>query len=67
MLDPREAVSESESLCQAQSLVQWLPIFHLLVKCLFLMGISPSDANFWEAGQGLSVVILVMAWVGVQR
>lgn len=54
MLEPWEAASESESLCQAQFLVQWLPNFHLLAKRLFLMGILPNDANFWEAGQGPS-------------
>lgn len=66
MLEPGEAASERESLCQVQSLVQWLPDFHLLVKQLFLMGILLSDANFWEAGQGPSVVILAVAWVGVR-
>lgn len=67
MLDRQEAVSESESLCQARSLIWWLPNFHLLVKRLFLMGVLPSDANFWEAGRGPSVVILALAWVGVRR
>lgn len=67
MLDPWEAASESESLCQAQSSVQWLPNLYLLAKRLFLMGILPNDANFWEAGQGPSVAILGMVWVGVRR
>jgi len=63
ILKPQEAVSEFESLHQAQSLVQWLSDFHLLVNWLLLLGILPSDANFWEASQGPSV----MAWVGVRR
>lgn len=66
-LNPWEAASESSSLCQAHSLVQWLPIFHLLVKRLLLMGVLPSDANSQEAGQGPSVVIHVMSWVGERR
>lgn len=33
--------------------------FHLLAKWLFLAGVLPGDSNLWEAGQGLSTVVLV--------
>lgn len=49
---PWEAVGESESLCQAQSLVQWFPISILWSKNCFSRVFPLSDANFWESGQG---------------
>lgn len=66
MLDPQQAVSEGESLCQAQVSVQWLPSFHPLGRQPFLTGTLPNDANFWEGGPGPSVLILVTAWVEVR-